>query len=148
MGLWRGFLRQPRGRIAKVVLAVGCVTWAVWAVIHYLGPSAAIAASTRGQYVCAETGKPFTLTIESGMTLPVYSPHSGKKTGYPAELCYWTSDGQTRKEPVPVLLNSYLGKDGPTFCPDCGRLVRARNPQPVPGFPPPMREQYKQMEEE
>ena len=145
MDLGRSWLRRPRGRTFIAVASIGCVASSAWTLIHHLGPSPAIAASTRGQYICSETRKSFVLTIEPGMTLPVLSHHSGKRTGYPAELCYWTADGQVRKEPIPVLLNSYLGQRGPTFCPDCGRLVRARNPQPVPGSPPPTREQYQHL---
>jgi len=148
VGFGRGSSAQPRGRVVLAISSVIGMALGIWSVAHYLGPSPAVAASTRGQYMCAETDKPFTLTITPGMTLPVRSPHSGKNTGYPAEFCYWTSDGNIRKEPVAVLLNSYLGKPGPTFCPDCARLVRARNPQPVPGHPPPTRQEYKHFEEE
>jgi hypothetical protein len=68
---------------------------------------------------------------------------SGKKVGYPAELCYWTADGKLRSEPVPVLLNEYRGQKGPTFCPDCGRLVRPQQSQPYPNAkPPPLKKDY------
>ncbi len=148
MGIGRRFLGQPRRRAIVSIFGILALAIGIWSVAHYLGPSPAVAASTRGQFICAETGKPFALTIAPGMTLPVRSPYSGKNTGYPIEFCYWTRDGGIRKEPFPVLLNSYLGKRGPTFCPDCGRLVRSRNPLPVPGSPPPTREQYLHMEEE
>jgi len=40
-------------------------------------------------------------------------------------------------------MNTYIGKPEPTFCPDCGRLVVARNPVAQPGMrPPPTREQW------
>ncbi len=148
MGIGRRSLEHPRWQVVAWVFGILTLAFAIWSAIHYLGPSPAAAASTRGQFICAETGKAFALTITPGMTLPVLSPHSGKNTGYPAELCYWTKDGTIRAEPVHVLLNSYLGKRDPTFCPDCGRLVRSRNPLPVPGSPPPTRQQYMHMEEE
>lgn len=148
MGFGRGSFGRPRTRVVASIFAITCLALGIWSVAHYLGPSPAVAASTRGQFMCAETGKPFTLTITPGMTLPVRSPHSGRNSGYPAEFCYWTKDGGIRKESFPVLLNSYLGKRDPTFCPDCGRLVRSRNPQPVPGHPPPTRQEYKHIEEE
>lgn len=47
---------------------------------------------------------------------------------YPAEYCFRNScgpDGGT-----PVILNAYLGKDGPTTCPKCGAPVVAHNPRP------------------
>jgi hypothetical protein len=94
-------------------------------------------------YMCTETGKAFKHKNEEGEVPPVYSPYSGKNTGVKAELCYWTADGGTKKDPTPVLLNRLAGKDGPTFCPDCGRLVVGHNPAPRPGAkPPPTRAEY------
>ena len=91
----------------------------------------------------AETRQPFQQKIELGMTMPVKSPFTHRATGYPAELCYWTKDGKPKTTPTPVLLNSDLGIDGPTFCPDCGRLVVGHNPAPEPGMKaPPTREDY------
>jgi len=87
--------------------------------------------------------KPFKVTVEPGMPNPVKAP-SGGMTGYPAEECWWTKDGQPRKEPYYVLLNSTIDKPGPTFCPDCGRLVVGHNPRPTPGRkPPPTEAEYK-----
>ena len=94
-------------------------------------------------FVCTETGKPFRVKLEPGMTFPVESPHSGKPTGVAAELCYWTKDGQPKEDPTPVLLNQSAGKSGPTFCPDCGRLVVGNNPLPLVGAkPPPTQAEY------
>lgn len=78
------------------------------------------------------------------MTYPVKCPDTGKETGYEAELCYWTKDGHPKDEPIPVLLNKYKGDPGPTFCPDCGRLVVYHNPLAVEGHtPPPTEEEYR-----
>lgn len=148
MGPVRRLLRQPLGATLGIAATLVCIAAGVWTVWHALKPSPAIAASTKGLYICAQTGKAFSITITPGITVPVQSPYSGTKTGYPAELCLWTRDGQIRSEGVPVLLNVFIGKRGPTFCPDCGRLVRSRNPRPVPGKPPPTREQYRSGEEE
>ena len=76
--------------------------------------------------------KAFRYEIKIGDSVPVKAP-SGEKSGYPAELCYWTKDGQPKEDPTPVLLNQYVGKSGPTFCPDCGRLVVNHNPVAVAG---------------
>jgi hypothetical protein len=92
-------------------------------------------------FICTETGKPFEHENQIGETLPILSPHSGKKTGVPAEACYWTAEGGTKTSPTWVLLNELAGKPGPTYCPDCKRLVVGHNPQPGPGIKtPPMRE--------
>jgi hypothetical protein len=72
-----------------------------------------------------------------GQSIPIKAP-SGNNSGYPAELCYWTKDGQAKTDPTPVLLNVLVGKPGPTFCPDCGRLVVGHNPRPGAGVKAPM----------
>jgi hypothetical protein len=64
-----------------------------------------------------------------GEAAEIVSPF--KSRAYPAELCYWKSDGGTKSEPTVVLLRQYVeGRDTPTYCPDCGRLVIPGNPVP------------------
>lgn len=123
--------------LAVVVLAAG---WTVWRT--FAGSEAEAAARDRA-FICAETGKPFEHELTAGETYPVKSPHSGKETGYPAELCYWAKDGTVKSKPTAVLLNEYKGARAPTFCPDCGRLVVGHNPHPQPGAtPPPTQQEY------
>jgi hypothetical protein len=106
----------------------------------------AAAAMHEGSFICSQTGKVFQHEPKAGERIPVYSPYSGSNTGYPAEFCYWTADGQIKSDPTPVLLNLWIGTPGPTFCPDCGRLVVMHNPRPSPGDkPPPTREEYERM---
>jgi hypothetical protein len=94
-------------------------------------------------FMDSETGKTFTAEIKIGMMFPVISPYTGRATGYEPQACYWNADGTTKTAPTYVILNSDLGKPGPTFCPDCGRLVVPNNPPPVAGQrPPPTREEY------
>jgi hypothetical protein len=94
-------------------------------------------------YICTETGKVFRHKNVLGETLPIYSRYSGKNTGMPAEACYWTADGHPKTDPTWVLLNEEQGKSGPTFCPDCGRLVVGHNPRPGSGVkPPPNRAEF------
>lgn len=79
----------------------------------------------------AETGKVFKeYRIKDGETWPWKHPSTGRATLYPTEQCYWTADGQAKLEPTHVLLNSIVGKDEKTICPDCGREVVAHNPMP------------------
>jgi len=97
-------------------------------------------------FMDSETGKTFTAEMKIGMTIPVISPDTGRATGYEPEECFWNADGTTKTTPTYVILNSALGKPGPTFCPDCGRLVVPNNPPPVPGQqPPPTREEYERL---
>lgn len=136
----RGFRELLRGRRGLAV-AVGLIVLAAAALTptirRWRADGEAARASRDRVFICAQTGKTFQFLIEPGCTYPVLSPHSHKNTGYPAEMCYWTAEGNPKAEPTPVLLNQYAGIDGPTFCPDCGRLVRGHNPPPRPGAAPP-----------
>lgn len=144
----RSLIKQPGSKLAAgalVIVAVG-VAWHLYQ--HHLGQSPAATLANKRTFICAVTGKTFTRKLEAGMTIPVRSPYSGRETGYEAEKCFWTREGTAKDEPTYVLLNEhraeYRGKKAPpTFCPDCGRLVRSRNPAPEPGGrPPPTQAQY------
>lgn len=140
----RDFLGSQAGRWAGIGFAAVTVLLLFLALYGSLGDSEAVASSRDRVFVCAETGKAFRHEIERGEVMPVYSPHSGETTGYPAELCFWTADGRIQDDPTAVLLNEKVSKAGPTFCPDCNRLVVGHNPHPQPGdTPPPTRNQYK-----
>jgi hypothetical protein len=138
-GKLNAFLDSTAGKIVA-----GCATVALLVVIYLVvrprNPAGDLA---RGRvFICTETNKPFKVTLEEGMMIPVKSPYSGKNTGYPAELCYWTPDGQVAKEPHAVLVKKSIDPSaGPTFCPTCGRLVVMHNPPPTEGKPPPPTEQ-------
>lgn len=89
-------------------------------------------------YICAETQKTFKHKPKPGETIPILSPFSNKNTGYAAEKCYWTKDGDVWKQkliPTYVLMNEHIGIKDPTICPDCGRLVTMHNPMPDKGTP-------------
>ena len=137
----REFLRTPAGKNVAVAAAVIGLGVCVWSIIGNLRDTPAMALSRDRYFVCTETGKSFKYSLEGGETFPIHSPYSGKNTGMPAELCFWTKDGKAKDEPTPVLLKSMTA---PTFCPDCGRLVSAYNPRPGPGVnPPPLQSEYK-----
>jgi hypothetical protein len=139
----RRFLESPAGKAAGAgVILVAAVALFV-AIRSTAGPSAAAAVSADRTFICSETLKSFKHELKRGESVPVHSPYSGKDTGYPAELCYWTKDGKVKQDPDAVLLKSYLGETGPTFCPKCGRLVVGHNPRPHDeSSPPPTREEY------
>ncbi len=139
----REFLDSPKGKVAAGLLVLAGLLAIYYSVRNNLGPSEAARMSSERFMVCAETNQSFKITVKPGLEFPCKSPYSGRNTGYPAELCYWTRDGQIKQSPTCVLLNSVINKPGPTFCPECGRLVVPRNPPPVAGKAPPTEEEYR-----
>lgn len=138
----REFLNTPLGRGVGVAITVVAVGAMVWTMKGTFGSSEAGAISADRIFIDATTGKSFHHELKQGETVPVVAP-SGEKTGYPAELCYWTADGKIKDTPTAVLMNSWKGVSGPTFCPDCGRLVVPHNPRPTLGSkPPPTQAEY------
>jgi hypothetical protein len=138
----RGFIQSPGGKAFAIVVSLAALVCGIYVA------KAAIQGDTPGDpnnqtYICSETGKTFKHRNVLGESVPVLSPYTGQNTGYPGEPCFWNADGTTKTDPTWVLLNSEIGKSGPTFCPDCGRLVIGNNPMPVPGGrPPPTRQEY------
>jgi hypothetical protein len=142
MGL-REFFRTSGGKAAAVavVVAAGVALW--YSVKGNFGGDPAMAMTNDPVFIDTE-GHSWNQKVSAGMEAPpVKSPFTGKKDGYPAELCYWTKEGTIRSKPFPVLLNKWIDKPGPTFCPDCGRLVTEHNktPQEHPK-PPPTEAEY------
>jgi hypothetical protein len=129
------------GKAGAIVVTALIVAAAVYEVIQY----------TRGDtpgdpnvsmYVDSQTGQAFPHRNAVGDVVPILSPYTNQLTGYPGVPCFWTKSGDLKTEPTWLILNSALGKPEPTFCPDCGRLVRPRQPAPKPGDkPPPTREE-------
>jgi hypothetical protein len=135
------FLEKPAAKTIAIVLCVGAIATAGYIVKNSLMPST-VSRERHRIFIDSTNGKSFEHDLQKGEGIPVEAP-SGGNTGYPAELCYWTKDGQAKTDPTPVLLNSWIGKPGPTFCPDCGRLVVPNNPPATPGRrPPPTEEEY------
>ncbi len=137
----RATLQKPQLKPFIAVIAIIAIAAAAWAVWSTVGGSAAARIAQDRAFMCAQTGKAFEHKLQIGQSIPVESPYSGKKTGYPAEPCFWTADGGTRPEPTFVLLKKYTGSSDPTFCPDCKRMVVGLNPAPEPGRKPPITEQ-------
>jgi hypothetical protein len=124
------WLKQKLGLPGAAILCIITVGALVWAATSQKDEAAQ--SSSNRVMICSETMQTFDYTLKEGDIYPVMSPYSEKKTGWPAEKCYWTKDGQAKRTPTYILLNEYIGKEGPTVCPDCGRKVRARNPLPPP----------------
>jgi hypothetical protein len=136
MSRWRAFRQTTLGKTCLCLLILICVGCLVYSVSGFVASDDPASLSRQGLFIDASTGKAFAYTIQIGDRIPVVAP-SGGRTGYPAELCYWTREGTMRAEPYPVVVKRYAGKSGPTFCPDCGRLVKAHTAPPAPNQPPP-----------
>lgn len=142
MSKLKQFLNSTPGKITGGLVMVAGLVTAVWAVRSSLVDPHVDAANNRF-FVDAETGKAFPYELKLGDEVPVPAP-SGKNTGYPAEACFWTAEGQPKTTPTYVILNESLGKTGPTFCPDCNRLVVGYNPPPGPDSKaPPTQAEFK-----
>lgn len=141
MSSLRNSLDRGPGKFVAIILGIGALLVTAYMIKNAIS-SPVVAAERNRIFIDAQTGAAFHHELVLGESIPVQAP-SGGMTGYPAELCYWTKDGQPKKDPTAVLLNSMIGKPGPTFCPDCGRLVVLNNPPALPGMtPPPTREEY------
>jgi hypothetical protein len=134
--------RSAAGKVASVVfiiLSLGVGFYVIRNSLKSDTPDSAFSVT----YIDTENGKAFQHRPVAGETSPIVSPYSGKNTGVMGEPCYWTASGQPKTDPTWVLLNEAVGKSGPTFCPDCGRLVVGHNPRPAPGRkPPPTQQEY------
>ncbi|HEX8323227.1 MAG TPA: hypothetical protein VF595_04865 [Tepidisphaeraceae bacterium] len=141
----RKLLETNVGKFIGMAVVALAVVYAIYTVVSLGGSSEAGRLSSDRVFIDAETGKSFNYTIKIGDSLPVKSPFSGKNTGYEADACYWTKDGKPKTEPTYVLVKERIGQRGPTFCPDCGRLVVGLNPSPGPGVTaPPTAAEFKQ----
>ena len=138
----RDFFDSNAGKVTAMAVGVIGLVILIMVIKSAFGESEGAAESRGRVFVDSQTGKSFKHSLVEGETYPIKAP-SGEKTGYPAEMCYWTKDGKVKEYPTPVLLNEYVGKHEPTFCPDCGRLVVGHNPPAAPGkTPPPTKEEY------
>jgi len=131
------FLQTRNGKIVSGILIGLGVLSIIMSVRTSFSSSDAVAQSRDRIYICAETGKTFRVELKAGMATPIESPYSGKATGYPPELCYWTAGGSVKKEPTFVVMKKMKGEKGPTFCPDCHRRVVNDNPVARAGATPP-----------
>ena len=137
------FSHTTLGRLATAVFVVLALLAMGWSAMRNFGPNSAQRYSDAPLFIDSVTGKAFNYQLKIGDTIPVLSPFTGKHTGYPASFSYWSKDGSILKQPEPVLLNSWIGKAGPTFAPLSGRLVTANEKPPRPGSkPPPTKKQY------
>ncbi len=137
------WLHSGPGRITVITVLIITLAAGAWTMQRYFGPDSAKRFSDNPLFIDSVTGKAFHYDLKTGDTIPVMSPFTGHNTGYPAAFSYWSRGGRILRRPEPVLLNSWLGKAGPTFAPLSGRMVTAHEKPPRPGSPPPpTRAQY------
>ena len=134
--------KDPRLQISLVIVAA---LVAIWRIVVAVSPSAAQQAGENRIFIDAVTGKTFHAVVHIGETYPVISPYTGRKTGYPVAWSWWSRSGKPLAKPQPVLMNSWVGKPGPTFAPGSGRMFYPMETRPYPGErPPPAKRQYEQ----
>ncbi len=116
-----------KGLMAVITVAVAIA--AIYSIKGFFGEEDYVARANTRVLMDSETGDlfPFELT-ENMPPYPHVNPKTGDKTLFPVEWCYARECGA--KGGTPVILNTWLGKEGPTYCPNCGALVRFHNPKP------------------
>jgi len=132
----REWFNGPAGMAVGIVIVLLGVVAAGFAARDIFGQDEAAQLANNRWFVDSKDGKPYRFELKMGTPIPSPAP-SGGNTGFPAELCYWTKDGKPKKDPTPVLLNQWVGKPEPTYCPDCGRKVVGHNPGAAEGQTPP-----------
>lgn len=132
-----GQVSSPSGGVdrwkwAKIVGSVVAISLCGWIIARQVAGGGDPRGETNQRVVIdAETGEVLkTYRIRENDGAPYANPNTGRRTLFPAEMCFWTRDGKAKLTPTYVLLAEYAGRKGPTVCPDCGRNVVARNPAP------------------
>jgi hypothetical protein len=140
---FRDFFMTGAGRYVAVILLIVAIGIAFFSFLHSFRKSDAQQYSDAPMFIDAQTGQSFHYQLHIGDSIPVLSPFTGQKTAYPADFSWWSKDGTILDTPEPVLMNSWIGKSGPTFAPISGRLVTPHEAPPAPGSkPPPTRDEY------
>lgn len=126
------FLDSPAGKVVAVIFGLGALAGAIYVGVSSFSGSSDAATANQRMFIDAKTGQAFPHELTVGDMIPIKAP-SGGNTGYPAEQCNWTADGKPSTKITYVLMNEWVGKSGPTYCPDCKRRVIANNPPAVEG---------------
>ncbi len=138
----REFLQSTMGKTVASALVVAVIIASFFFMRSSLSYSEGIQSSRTRTFVDTGTNLPFQVEVKEGMTIPVKAP-SGQDGYEFDETCSWTKDGHVSDHATYVLMNKTLRKPGPTFCPECGRLVVENNPPAAEGVkPPPTKAEY------
>jgi hypothetical protein len=110
------------------LVAVVLLGYAGYTLLGNLGSSDSSDVANTRTLMDSETGELFKVELtENFGAFPHKNPKTGTDTLYPIEICY-ARECANKPDGTPVILNAYLGKKEPTFCPNCGALVRVFNP--------------------
>ncbi len=82
----------------------------------------------------SETGELFKIKAVDLKPYPMLNSKTGQDTLYRTEVCYWGEECR-KAGGTHVIMNELLGKEGPTYCPVCGHVMRFHNPRP-PDYTP------------
>ena len=116
-------------RTLLIALAVVCVGLAAYYVWSNFGEDEVIRSANTRTLMDSETGELFDFEITPDFApYPHKNPKTGTMTLYPTEVC-WKGEC-LEKGGTHVIMNRWLGKEGPTRCPVCGSVVRDHNPGP------------------
>ena len=117
-------------------IAAVLVIYAAMSIFGGSGDGQSLADANTLTCICGETEEVFQIPMEEDTPgFPLTHPKTGKDTLWPAEICYWNECGP---KGTAVLMNEYRlrtegkspNKAKPTECPNCGHIVRFRNPRP------------------
>lgn len=110
------------------IVAVLLVGYAGYAIFSGLGEPDFVANANMRVLMDSETGEQFEIEISPDTEpYPHVNPKTGTTTLFPTEVCYARGCGSFPKG-TRVILNVWLDKKGPTYCPNCGALVVPMNP--------------------
>jgi hypothetical protein len=118
--------------VKKILLGTAVLILGIFAVVKvagFFGGEEHVARANMRTLMDAQTKDLFHFELtEDWGPYPHKNPKTGTETLYPIELCFNRTCAK-KKEGTPVILNTWLGKPEPTFCPECGSLVRFHNPR-------------------
>lgn len=124
--------QEKRSQLKAVLAGAACIAAIAGVAFGFFRRDPMLVAANTRIVMCAETHRAFPHELVRGEEEPYYSPYSQKRTAWRTEQCFWTRDGKVKKTPTYVILNSHMGVNQKTFCPDCGREVVGHNPPPPP----------------
>ncbi len=115
-------------KAVAVVVAVVLVGYVLFSLVGGSPDDVAVADANSRILMDSQTGELFKFSLEDiDGPYPLKNPKTGTKTLYPTEVCYARSCAN-KPNGTHVILNVHFGKDEPTYCPECGALVRFHNP--------------------